>query len=67
MGHVWDLCEMFRWILTANTSFLTRQHGRHFSDDTFKCIFVNENFCILIEISLKSVAKGPIDNNPALV
>ena len=47
--------------------FLTRQHGRHFSDDTFKCIFVNENFCILIEISLKSVLKGPIDNNPALV
>ena len=28
---------------------------------------MNENFCILIRISLKFVAKGPIDNKPALV
>ena len=27
--------------------------------------FVNENFCILIKISLKFVPKGPNDNNPA--
>ena len=26
-----------------------------------------EKFCILIEISLKLVPTGPIDNNPALV
>ena len=38
-----------------------------FSDDTFRCMFVNENFCILIEISLKFVPKGPFDNNPTLV
>ena len=37
------------------------------ADDIFKCIFVNENFSILIKISLKFVPKGPIDNNPALV
>ena len=30
-------------------------------------IFVNKKFCILIEISLKFVPKGPIDNNPPLV
>ena len=30
-------------------------------------IFVYEKFCILIEISLKFVPKGPIDNNPELV
>ena len=35
-------------------------------EDIFKCIFVNEKFCILIQISLKFVPKGPIDNNPAL-
>ena len=29
------------------------------SQDIFKCFFVNENFCILIEISLKFVPKGP--------
>ena len=29
--------------------------------------FVNEKICILIEISLKFVPRGPIENNPALV
>ena len=43
------------------------QNGRHFADDIFKCIFVNEKFCILIKISLKFVPKVPIDNNTALV
>ena len=28
---------------------------------------MKEKFCILIQISLKFVAKSPIDNNPALV
>ena len=44
-----------------------RQNGRHFADDTFKCIFVNENARILIQISLKLVHKGPFNNIPALV
>ena len=43
------------------------QNGCHFADDIFSCIFVNEKICILIEISLKFVPKGPIDNNPTLV
>ena len=43
------------------------QNGRHFTDDVFKCIFLNEKFYILIQISLKFVTKYPIDNNPALV
>ena len=37
------------------------------ADDIFKCIFINEKFCILIQVSLKCVAKGDIDNNLALV
>ena len=37
------------------------------SDDIFKCIFLNENVWIPIELSLKFVPKGPIDNIPALV
>ena len=41
--------------------------GRHFADDIFKCIFVNEKFCILIKISSKIVPKDLIDNTPALV
>ena len=43
-----------------------RQNGRHFADDTFNRIFVNENVRILIKFSLKCVPKGPINNNPAL-
>ena len=44
-----------------------RQNGRHLPDDIFKCISLNENVRISIEISLKSVRKGAIDNIPALV
>ena len=28
---------------------------------------MNENFCILVKITLKFVPKDPIDNGPALV
>ena len=44
----------------------SRQNGRHFADDMFKCIFVNENVGISIKISLKFVHKGPINNIQAL-
>ena len=44
-----------------------RQTGRHFADDILKCIFLNETVRIPIEISLKFVPKGPIDNIPAFV
>ena len=44
-----------------------RQNGRHFPDDIFKCIFLNENEWISIKISLKLVPKFPINNIPALV
>ena len=44
-----------------------RQNGRHFADDIFKCIFLNENVWIPIKFSLKFVPKGPINNIPSLV
>ena len=37
------------------------------ADDIFKCIFLNENDRIPIQISLKFVPKIPIDNKRALV
>ena len=37
------------------------------TDDIFKRIFLNENVRILIQISLKCVPEGSIDNKPALV
>ena len=45
----------------------SRQKGHRFANDTFKHIFLNENVRITIEISLKFVAKGRINNNPALL
>ena len=44
-----------------------RQNGRQFTDDILQCIFLNENVWIPIEISLKFIPKGPIDNILALV
>ena len=43
-----------------------RQNGHHFPDYIFKSIFLNENVWISINISLKFVPKGPINNIPAL-
>ena len=44
-----------------------RKNGRHFADEIFKCIFLNDNAWILLKISLKFVPKFRINNNPALV
>ena len=52
--------------LSINSSS-PRQNGHHFTDNIFKCIFVNENSFILIQISLKFVPKGLIDNKSTLV
>ena len=52
--------------LAMNTSRL-RQNCRHFADDIFKCIFLNERVWILLKISLKFVPKARINNIPALV
>ena len=43
------------------------QNGRHFADDIFRGIFMNEKLCILNRIQLKFVPNGPIDNDTALV
>ena len=55
---------------TKLTKFITlrpRQNGRHFPDDIFKWIFLNENVWISINISLKVVPRAPINNIPTLV
>ena len=51
------------WVITLRP----RQNGRHFPYDIFKWIFSNKNVWISIKISLKFVARGPINNIPALV
>ena len=42
------------------------QNGRHFADDSFKCILLHENISISINVSLKFVPKGQINNISAL-
>ena len=37
------------------------------ADDNFKRIFLNENMWISMNISLKFIPKGPIDNTAGLV
>ena len=44
-----------------------RQNGRHFPDDIFQWIFLNENVWISIYISVKFVPGCPIKNIPTLV
>ena len=53
-----------KWFINLLRS---RQNGRHYPDDIFKCIFFNENSRISIRISLKFVPKGLFNNIPALV
>ena len=56
-----------RYDKTAELNTLRpRQNGCHFAD-IFRCIFFYESGCISINISLKFVPKGQIDNIPALV
>ena len=52
---------------TTLTKLKPRQNGRHFPDDIFKWIFLNENKWISINVSLKFVQGGPINNIPTLV
>ena len=42
-----------------------RQNGRYFADDIFKCLLLNENTQISINISLEFVPEGRINNIPA--
>ena len=67
-----NLNDQLQWIcICLNLIFLNslrpRQNGRNFSDDIFKCIFLNKNIQILIKISLNFVPKGSINDIPSLV
>ena len=71
LNQCWPISMMHICIIITQPQFVNtlrlRQNGRHFADDTFKRIFLNENARISIKISLKFVPKGLINNIPALV
>ena len=48
-------------------SLVQVQNGRHFADNIFNCIFLNEKLWIGVQISLRFVSRSPIDNMSALV
>ena len=47
-------------------ALILRQNGCNFADNIFKTDFLNENYCIAVQISLKYITKDPIDNRPSL-
>ena len=64
--------DLIHWGLNKMATILfisspPKLNGRHFKDGILKYIFMNKKFCILINISLKSVPKGQFNNIPALV
>ena len=48
--------------INAFNTLRPSQNGRHFPDDIFIFIFLNENVWILVKISMKFVPNGPINN-----
>ena len=63
----WLWIIQYPWQTSFFNSSPPEQNGRHFADDAFRCIFVNESLCISIQSSLKFVPKGQIDKKSALV
>ena len=64
--YILILCidEKSKGILRNVNTLKPRQNGHHFSDDTSKRIFLNENIRISIEISHKFAPKDRISNIP---
>ena len=60
---------LFRVGLTESplNALMPKKIGRHFPDDMFNPIFLNENVRISIRISSKFVPGGQIDKKSALV
>ena len=66
-GRIYTFCLCIYAVRTIINSLRPRQNGRHFPDDIFNRISLNENVWIPIKIPLKLVPKGPINIFVALV
>ena len=66
-GATRDAGYSFTWYIWTINILKPRQNGRHFADDIFNCIFLNENIWISPKISLKFVPEVPMNNIQALV
>ena len=63
---VWEGLTRPTSISSVIISSPSEQYSHHLADDIFKSIFMNEKFCISIQISLKFVPKRPVDNKSEL-
>ena len=63
----WCVSVLINFLLPEGNALGARQNGRHFLDDILKRIFLNENVRISMNMSLKFVPKGPINDILALV
>ena len=62
------MVQIMAWRRTSLIYLISpERNGCHFADDIFKYIFMNEIFCISLQISLKFVPESPINHKSALV
>ena len=66
-GVLWQLAPVGKCCHDIINTLRPRQNGRHFADDIFKFIFLNENAWGSFNISLKFVPKVRIKNIPILI
>ena len=60
------LIFLVNYLVAYLNTLRPRQNGRHFPDDIFKCIFLNENAWISIKIPLKFIPRDRVNSIPAL-
>ena len=63
---------VWRHVITENVFGIVNtlgpgHNGCHFTDDIFKCIFLNGKYCIPDQMSLKFAPKNPTNSKSALV
>ena len=63
----WYLCKSHMLFATISTHLHLDKMAAILADNIFKCIFLNEKLCILIQISLKYIPGHPINNSQALI
>ena len=71
----WILDALIEWVyhkrnaysISGSNKIFFQQNGCHFIGNIFKCILMNEKFCIMIPNSLKFVQKGPTNIKSAFV
>ena len=59
--------DLTLYVLKCVNTLRARWNCRHFTDNIFKCILLNENIWILLKILLKFVPKVLMNTIPALV